>query len=233
MTNSGESAADRLRAANQEARERRRIEDEAQAAAQDEAQRRSELFETAQASFQGISRALLDAIREAAPETSASWPLRLSDAELNLAPIQAVSASQERGGRYPIPFSVIAVTEINLRIPRDHWNYEGCSHSLWFCDAKEKGVNRWHETAFMFSPLIQRSSSQEPFALEPGDESGVALSNVTGEFQAAWPFTPIDLGEEGGFIERWVGWFADAAQGKLQHPSHMPERDPKGSWRQS
>ena len=51
------------------------------------------------------------------------------------------------------------------------------------------------------------------------------------EYQVAWPFTPIDQGNEAEFIERWMAWFADAAEGRLQHPSQMPERDPRGSWR--
>jgi hypothetical protein len=32
------------------------------------------------------------------------------------------------------------------------------------------------------------------------------------------------------FIERWVDWFALAAQGQLQRPSTMPERPARNSW---
>ena len=52
-----------------------------------------------------------------------------------------------------------------------------------------------------------------------------------GEFQLAWPFTPIDQGEEQEFVERWVENFARAATGALRHPSSMPERPPQDSWR--
>jgi len=83
----------------------------------------------------------------------------------------------------------------------------------------------------MYNPLIGKSAAIDPFALEPGDQAAEALSPVIGECQVAWPFTPIDQGDETDFVERWVGWFADAALGKLQRPSTMPERDPKGSWR--
>ena len=46
-------------------------------------------------------------------------------------------------------------------------------------------------------------------------------------YQVAWPFAPIDQGDEGDFIERWLGWFAEGAQGLLRHPSSMPERRPE------
>ncbi|MPY58650.1 hypothetical protein FNH08_16210 [Streptomyces spongiae] len=47
----------------------------------------------------------------------------------------------------------------------------------------------------------------------------------------AWPFTPLVLGDLDEFIERWAAWLAPAANGRLAHPSHMPERNPRGSWR--
>jgi serine/threonine-protein kinase len=52
------------------------------------------------------------------------------------------------------------------------------------------------------------------------------------EFQVAWPFTVVSIGDLDEFISRWAGWFADAAQGQLNRPSAMPERQPQGSWRQ-
>jgi serine/threonine-protein kinase len=33
------------------------------------------------------------------------------------------------------------------------------------------------------------------------------------------------------FIDRWAGWFADAALGRLKRPREMPELRPDGSWR--
>jgi serine/threonine-protein kinase len=56
---------------------------------------------------------------------------------------------------------------------------------------------------------------------------------IGSEFQLAWPFTPVSVGELDGFIERWAGWFGEAAQGQLYQPSTMPERSPHGSWRNS
>jgi serine/threonine-protein kinase len=73
----------------------------------------------------------------------------------------------------------------------------------------------------------------DPFALNPGEEAYGALSPAMTEYQVAWPFMPIDQGKENEFIERWVAWFADAAEGKLCYPRHMPEQNPTGSWRRS
>jgi eukaryotic-like serine/threonine-protein kinase len=49
------------------------------------------------------------------------------------------------------------------------------------------------------------------------------------EFQMAWPFTHVIVGELDEFIDRWIGWFAQAAEGTLSHPSTMPERE--AQWR--
>jgi serine/threonine-protein kinase len=76
----------------------------------------------------------------------------------------------------------------------------------------------------------RRVHEANPFALDPGRESGGALSPAMDVWQVAWPFTAIDQGDEWPFIERWMEWFGLAAQGKLQHPPSIPER-PTGSWR--
>jgi hypothetical protein len=115
---------------------------------------------------------------------------------------------------------------LDLRFPQDRYEYEGRSHSLWFCDAQVAGEYAWYETAFMVSPFIARRGRQDPFALPPGEEAAKAVWPGMAEFQAAWPFTRLSLGELDEFIDRWAGWFADAAAGRLMHPSTMPERQP-------
>jgi len=85
----------------------------------------------------------------------------------------------------------------------------------------------------MVNPFISRRGRFDPSALNPGEEAYGALSPAMTEYQVAWPFAPIDQGKESEFVERWLAWFADAAEGELRHPSHMPEQDPKGSWRRS
>jgi eukaryotic-like serine/threonine-protein kinase len=107
------------------------------------------------------------------------------------------------------------------------------SHSLWYCDARESGRYQWFETAFMISPLIPRQSSLNPFGLDPGEDAAKALGPGMAELQLAWPFTVVGIGDLDDFIGRWAGWFAEAAQGQLNQPSTMPERQPQGSWRQN
>ncbi|HBY96769.1 MAG TPA: hypothetical protein DEP84_22950 [Chloroflexi bacterium] len=124
----------------------------------------------------------------------------------------------------PPAFDVIAYTAIAARKPRDQYDYEGRSHSLWFCDAHDEGVYRWFEMAFMVQPLVRERFSLDPFALPPTEEAAArAFSPAISARQVAWEPLPFDQGDEEQFIERWLGWFAEAVDGTLRHPSHMPE----------
>lgn len=117
-----------------------------------------------------------------------------------------------------------------VRVPADRFGYQGRSHSLWFCDAQTAGEFHWFELAFMD---LGAGRAVDPYAMAPSDESGVALAPVVGHVQLAWPFTQVDQGKEDAFIEEWIGWLVDGYEGRLQHPSRMPERDADGSWRTS
>lgn len=117
-------------------------------------------------------------------------------------------------------------------MPADHHGYEGRSHSLWYCDAQESGRYQWFETAFMLSPFTAKMARQDPFSLNPGQEAARAVRTGMADLQVAWPFTAVTVGELDEFISRWAGWLAGAAQGQLCRPSTMPEREPRGSWRQ-
>jgi serine/threonine-protein kinase len=128
---------------------------------------------------------------------------------------------------------VIAFAVVTIVIPADRFGYEGRSHSLYFCDARTQGEYGWFETAFMVSPLMARVSSQDPFALPPGEPAAKALSMAMTEYQVAWPFTELIAGETEEFVDRWVGWFAAGVEGRLARPSTMPERRADGSWRRS
>lgn len=119
-----------------------------------------------------------------------------------------------------------------VRKTKDRYDYEGRAHSLWFCDAQDEGIYRWHEIAFMVSPLIPQRFTLDPFALSPIDElAGRAFSPVMDVRQLAWQPLSFDQGNEDQFIERWAMWFAAAADGTLGHPSHMPEQS-GGKFRQ-
>jgi serine/threonine-protein kinase len=190
---------------------------------------RRELFQAAKQSFRGITEALRQRALEAAPATKVSTPgggfvLHLGNGALVIEEVQVAPADCLAAFEYEPAFDVIAYTVIAARKPRDQYDYEGRAHSLWFCDAQNEGVYRWYELAFMVFPTIPERHTLDPFALSPTDEyAGRALAPVTGVRQVAWQPIPLDQGEEEQFIERWLGWFAAAAEGSLSHPSTMPE----------
>ncbi len=190
---------------------------------------RRDLFRAAKQSFDCIIEALSQRVLKAAPATQVSPSdgrvvLQLGDGGLVIDPVQAAPEGCLAAFDYQPPFDAIASSAIACRKPRDRYDYEGRAHSLWFCDAHDENVYRWYELAFMISPLVAQRSTLEPFALSPTDEyAGRALAPVTDVRQVAWQPLPFDQGEEEQFIERWLGWFAAAADGSLSLPSHMPE----------
>jgi len=230
--------AGQLQAANQAQVQRFANEAALQSAVRSAAEWRREVVASATNALAMVANRLGQSIRENAP--AAVWQpapgggvlgssIRLGPATLSVSSVE--QSREDAWGHWKPGFQVIAHTAIDVRIPPDRFQYEGRSHSPWFCDAQESGVMRWYETAFMISPLIRRRGRQDPFALPPGEEAGQALNPALAEFQVAWPFTPIEPGNEADFLERWMAWFAQAAQGQLGHPSSMPERRPEGSWR--
>lgn len=205
---------------------------------QSEAERREGLVKAATQSLAHIAGALREAIVGAAPSAShqvgrhGGWSIRLNPAELQLTPPEAIRSAVWGSWGTP-PFDVITHAALILTIPADRNQYEGRSHSLWYCDAQDKGRYQWFETAFMVTPLIAKRGLKDPFALSPGDDAAKAVGPGMTEYQVAWPFTALSIGDLDEFINRWAGWFADASQGQLRHPSSMPERSPQGSWRRS
>ena len=227
-----------LQAANQAHVQRLANEVAIQSAAHSAVEWRREVVASATKILGMVAERLGQSIRDNAP--AAVWrpapgrgilgsSIKLGPATLGL--ISVEEPREDAWGHWKPGFQVIAYAAIDVRIPPDRFKYEGRSHSLWFCDAQESGVLRWYETAFMISSYVPKRGRQDPFALPPGEEAGKALSLTLNEFQVAWPFTSIEPGSEVDFLERWMAWFAQAAQGQLGHPSSMPERRPEGSWR--
>lgn len=212
----------------------------AESVAQSEHQRRTELFDAATRSFARIADEFKEVLLSNAPGATAraghggGWEIRLGQAVLTMT--GPTLTSESTWGAWGRPaFDVIAHAEIDLLIPADSYGYEGREHSLWFCDAAPGGQGRyqWFETAFMFMALYNRSARQEPFALDPGAHAGKALGNGIAELQLAWPFTQLTVDDLDEFIGRWAGWLAEASDGRLRHPSSMPERRPENSFRRS
>ncbi len=226
----------RLQAANQ-AIQAAVVEESARAsAAMSEAERRESLFEAAKRSLQGISGQLRQAIKDNAPAAAAAsgtvfddWAVKLGSSVIGMD--LATKSDPGSWGAWRPKFDVIAFASIGIIIPEDQHGYTGRGHSLFYCDGQDEGVYRWYETAFMVMPMMPRRTAMDPIAFAPGENAGKALSRTIAEWQVAWPFTPIDQGEEAEFTERWLDWFGQAASGQLGHPSSMPERPPAGTYR--
>ncbi|WP_405863431.1 protein kinase domain-containing protein [Streptomyces sp. NBC_00005] len=225
-----------LAQANQAAVARQAEADRLASAHATEADRRKALLEAATTSHSFIADALLTALTNAAPSAEVrkgnlgGWTVRINDAQLTLSGPKENTEVWSTPST-PAPFDVIASATLSLQVPANHHGYGGRSHSLWYADAKTEGQYQWFETAFMSTPFRPVTGTTDPYALNPHHESRTAISPTMGMHQVAWPFTPLALGDLDEFIERWAAWLAQAANGRLAHPSHMPERNPQGSWR--
>jgi hypothetical protein len=204
-----------------------------QSAARSAAEQRDDLFRGASALLDGLYGELSEAILEAAPTAKRGKTgkrngitISIGAAQLELVPI-AKTPPSPWDWEAPV-FDVVANAGIILRTPRDRYNFEGRSHSLWYCDAFEAGRFEWIETAFMVSPMVAKTTVMRPFMADPGVEAAKALWVGMAEYQLAWPIERVDAD---AFIDRWAGWLADAAQGRLQAPSTMPEKPILQNWR--
>jgi serine/threonine-protein kinase len=224
--------ASRLAQANK-AESRRLARDYAEAVEQ--AQRdenRAALFEVATQSFESITSPLVAAVEADAPLAKIDRP-----GERAVIVFVAVLSNGRLAVSRPIqtepwdgPFTVIAHAAVMVEQSQNRSGYEGRSHSLWFCDAQEEGHFAWYETAFMNGGFSSTTSPVTPYNLDPRAAS-VALNNVMGSTQLAWPFEELDRADPSEFVDRWIGWFADAASGTLEYPPSMPEKPTADSYR--
>lgn len=224
-------AAQRLQALNQGEIERRGVANALASVEQTRETKRRELYELSKEPMRQIAAALREQALEAAPVTSATSgkvpPLRLQlgSGSLEIDKFEHAPFDCLAYGGYQAPFDVIGFTHILARKPRDRYDYEGRAHSLWFCDAHEAGVYRWYELAFMFMGAVAQRYVLNPTALPPTNEGaiGALCPYISTVNQLAWQPVAIDQGDEAAFIDRWLGWFAAAADGSLSHPRSMPE----------
>ena len=218
-----------LQQANARAVDSQTEQDRELSAARVESERRGELLEAAEQVMEAILGLFDEEIMANAPTAQAqpgpnrrAW--NLNDAGLLVEHTKKVESPSDAA----MPFEVIGYATIRVTVPPNWERYGGRSHSLWYCDAQKKGVFRWYETAFS---MLRGENSFAPFSLSPA-ERGTALALTSFHtYQVALPFTPIDQGEEGVFVESWLTWFGAAAKGELQRPHGMLVSSPQGSWR--
>ncbi|MGV0717177.1 serine/threonine-protein kinase [Mycolicibacterium sp. XJ662] len=214
----------------------------------EEEERRATLIAAAVQQFQRVGDTLLEALRTHAtaatlttdpnkrriPRASDSaangrvFVANLDGARLGL---DKPRASTDRHGQ--LPFSVVAESVIRVTRADPLRDWIGRSHSLWYCDVDEQGVFGWYEVAFSSMNFGGGGLRElEPFDLTAG-QAREPLSMVLGMMQVAWDFRALDLSDLSEFVDRWLGWFGQAATGQLQRPMMMPERPLTGSrwWR--
>jgi len=191
----------------------------------DEEARRRGLYASAEQVFASLIGRFEDAVRRGAPsakiERRGGLSLDLGQARLTLEPLKRNTFGLPN--RTQPGFEVIANSKISITYTQPRGSWVGRSHSLWYSNAVDRAAYRLLELAFM-AIFTKEIRPIEPFALDPNEDAFLALSPVMHTYQSAWNFTPVDQGEEGAFIDRWLGWFADAAAGSLQRPSVLPER---------
>lgn len=205
-----------------------------QRAAEDENARRERLFKSASQMFESIVQPLLEAIEDNAP--TASVQRNAIGDPLFLATLRGAKLGVTRPRQAPVvwggPFSVIANAVVTVhRARQDKHGWLGRSHSLWYCDPQEAGLFGWYELAFMPS-LFSGEGEVVPYARE-AQSAAQPFAAVMGIEQLAWPVLAIDQDDPSEFLDRWLGWFADAVGGSLEMPTTLPDRDPHGSWRRS
>jgi serine/threonine-protein kinase len=217
-----------LAAANQGAVARQAEADRRTSAHATEADRRKALFEAATASFTFIADAFLTTLTTAAPSAEVrkgnqgGWTVRINDAQLTLSGPRETAPEIWRTTSTPAPFDVIASATLSLKVPANHYGYEGRSHSLWYADAQAEDQYQWFETAFMDTPLRTVVGTMAPFALDPHHESRAAVGPGMHMHQVAWPFTPLVTGP--GRAHQPVGRLARPGGDRPTRPSQPHAR---------
>ena len=202
-------------------------------------ERRKELFQDACRLFEHLRATVQSTIVDNASlakteqwdeQTNLSDKITISSVTLVAARLEFVGPRIVEPERWGGPFEVIACASIQLLQTSTHNDYFGRSHSLWYCDVLHKGQFEWFELAFMDSPFSGSRRRVEPYAAQP-EESSIAFEGVFGSTQLAWPLEQLDRADPQEFVDRWIGWFAEASNSKLFRPSTMPEKPIERNWR--
>ena len=143
-------------------------------------------------------------------------------------------------------FAVAAHAEIGVKMLSDPEDDPGQTHqpgdrgrvhSLWYCDAFEADRFEWAEIGFVVTQEdggLFHGEGIAPAARAPGPRVAASLSSRGGTLRLGYPL--VDLSSAGarrGFVERWLGWFADACLKEYRRGMMVPIDPELGSWRRS
>lgn len=204
--------------------------------------KRSTWYHVAQEQMTEISSLLesraRDLLSTSEIETLTGVSVKMNNYAITLSPVQDTRQIDWRP--YEMPFDVIAAASIELReidevvhrIPRRGFRYVGRAHSLWFCDATAKGDYQWYELAFQRVGIFVRDGPWViPMAVAPSSDIAPAFHDShRGGFVLARPLQRLGFDRYEDFISDWLGWLADALDGKLREPN-LPEGNVMGSFR--
>lgn len=200
-------------------------------------ERRKELFQYACQSFEHLRATVQTTIVDNAPlakteqrdkQTNLGDKITISSVTLAAARLEFVGPRIIQPERWNGPFEVIACASIELLQTSSQNEYPGRSHSLWYCDALNEGRFEWFELAFMDWRNHQR---MVPYAAQP-EEISIAFERVISGTQLAWPLEQLDRADPKKFVDRWIGWFAEASNSRLFRPSTIPEKPVERNWRE-
>ena len=199
-------------------------------------EQRKELFQYACQSFEHLRVTVQTTIVDNAPlakteqrdeQTNLGEKITNSSVTLAAACLEFVGPRIVEPERWSGPFEVIACASIQLLQTSTYNDYPGRSHSLWYCDALHEGRFEWFELAFMDLLNHQR---MVPYAAQP-EEISIAFERVISGTQLAWPLEQLDRADPNEFVDRWIGWFAEASSSRLFSPSTIPEKPVERNWR--
>ena len=199
---------------------------------QDEEEERDLLHQSAVDLFEPIGQQLIEAIEAQASEAIVKMG---EQGKLFIATLRGAQIGLDYAAPSPMPFTageftVISESVITVTIPSTIGGYRGRSHSLWYCDAEDEGQFAWYEVGFMEWGLAIARPAIEPYHLAAFEAPPLAFRPGIGTTATLDWFDEIDLGDVSGFVDRWIGWFAEAAAGELRR--HGPGPENVGTWRQ-
>jgi hypothetical protein len=194
------------------------------AAERDKKERLQAIVEDARTLLKPVAQLIRKELNESAPEVlfdivignaAPLYRAKYGNALLEFDRIDPVESAE-------LPFRVYAYASITVQTGNSVDAWRGRSHSLWFCDALHPGRAAWYELAFTSADRDATRSRLDPFSRPPWSIEQAFL-NVVGSPELAWPVTELDLADPSEFIQRWIGWFADAADGSLTRSSAVPD----------